>query len=107
MKTATLTHAQKMTLGWASINNERNDDGDLILIADTRVKNNLTKKGIALLVEASWADRQGLPHVTKDWYIKPEYEPLCASFEEYYELHDKPILGPGDLIPEEWESVAG
>ena len=107
MNTLNLTHAQKMQLGAAAIFNERTEDGYLMLPGDTRVKNNLTKKGIARLVEGVWVDHWGRQYRTKDWYIKPEYESLCESLEEYNERHDKPFRGPSSLTPEEWESVAG
>lgn len=108
MTTPTLTHAQKMALGWAALSNERGDDGTLRIEGNkTRIKNNLTKKGIARLVEGSWVDHWGHKYHTKDWYVKPEYEELCHSLIDYHEAHSKPLRGPGGLSPEDWEIWAG
>jgi|GEM_PF-3168873 len=104
----TLTHAQKMELGRAAVNNERGDDGTLRIEGNrTRIKNNLVKKGIARLVEGSWADYWGRQYHTKDWYVKPEHEELCRDLIDYYRAHETPELGAAALSPEEWESWAG
>lgn len=103
----TLTHAQKMELGWAAINNERGDDGALLIEGDnTRVKNNLVKKGIARLVEGVRVGYWGDEYHIKDWYVKPEHEELCHSLIDYYRTHTAPELGAAALSPEEWESWA-
>lgn len=104
----TLTHAQKMKLGWAAISNERTDDGALLIEGDnTRVKNNLVKKGIARLVEGVRVDYWGRKYRTKDWCVKPEHEELCRSLIDYYRAHTEPELGAAALSPEEWEIWAG
>ena len=104
----TLSHAQKMELGRAAVNNERGDDGTLRIEGNrTRIKNNLVKKGIARLVEGSWADYWGRQYHTKDWYVKPEHEELCRDLIDYYRAHETPELGAAALSPEEWESWAG
>ncbi|CQD05024.1 hypothetical protein [Corynebacterium striatum] len=103
-----LTHAQKMELGWAAINNERGDDGALRLEGDrTRIKNNLVKKGIARLVEGVWVDYWGKEYRTKDWYVNAEHEELCTGLIDYYRAHEAPELGAAALSPEEWEVWAG
>ena len=108
MENIKLTRPQKMLLGWAAINNERGDDGTLRIEGkSTLVKNSLVAKGIARRIDGSGVSQWGHQYITKDWYIKPEYEPLCHSLKEYAEVHDTPTLGPSNLTPEEWNQVAG
>lgn len=88
MEIIKLTRPQKMLLAWAVINNERGDDG--------------TRR-----IDGSRVDQWGHQYATKDWYIKPEYEPLCHSLKGYEEAHDTHTFGPSSLTPEEWNQVAG
>lgn len=102
-----LTHAQKMELGRAAINDERGDDGALRIEGDrTRIKNNLVKKGIARLAEGVRVDYWGNEYRTKDWYVKAEHEELCTGLIDYYKAHEAPELGAAALSTEEWEAWA-